>query len=136
MIKRILTYLFLITTPLSSAQTAGKEVSHFSRITYYTEHGGPVACPRSKIAITGITIAAHPDFKIGTRVFIPALKNSPIDDDGIFVVQDRGPAVTSKKASRGKRYVFDVCINPKDKRMLKFAQTMSENMDVFILPKE
>jgi hypothetical protein len=104
-----------------------------ARITYFTGHDKPVKDPKAKIGVSGITIAAHPDFKMGTRVFIPALKGSPVDSDGIFTIQDRGPAVTKKTASKGKRYVFDVCVNPKDKGMMKFVKTMPENMDVIIL---
>jgi hypothetical protein len=117
----------------NDAKAAGKLTIPEARITYYTGHSKPVADPKAKRGIAGISIAAHPDFKIGTRVFIPALKGSPVDSDGIFTIQDRGPAVTKKTASKGKRYVFDVCVNPKDKGMMKFVKTMPENMDVIIL---
>ena len=84
-----------------------------ARITYYhcyqDKWGCRVSDPKTKKAIQGITIAAHPDFVFGTKLFIPELTN--IHGDGNFIVQDRGNDVTKKKASKGKGYVFDVYCN-------------------------
>ena len=87
----------------------------YCRITYYHPYqdkwGSRVACPRTTRAKQGITVAAHPSFKFGTRVYIPDLAGKV--GDGHFVVQDRGAWVTKKKASKGKHYVFDVYISTK-----------------------
>jgi 3D (Asp-Asp-Asp) domain-containing protein len=104
-----------------------------ARITYYSGHedkwGSRVADPKTKRAKRGVTVAAHPNFKFGTKLIIPNLRGKL--DDGKFIVQDRGTAVTSKKASNGKNYVFDVFVasNNEVKRMCK---TNPEYMDVFI----
>ena len=104
-----------------------------ARITYYTNDikwGNKVACQTSKIATEGTTVAAHPDFKLGTKVFIPDLKGTL--DDGVFVVQDRGTAVTKKKASNGRAYVFDVYVK-NDEKLNRFARTKPEYMKIFVL---
>lgn len=102
-----------------------------ARITYYSDNTAKVADPNTKLARTGITVAAHPKFKFGSRLFIPALTKI-YDGDGIFKVQDRGPAVTSRKASRGKTEVIDVYVSSvKDLR--KFAYSFPQYMDVYVL---
>ena len=104
-----------------------------ARITYYStdgKWGDRVACQRSKRAKEGITVAAHPDFKFGTKVFIPGLKGKI--GDGNFIVQDRGGAVTSKKASRGKAYVFDIYVTSHSK-ISKYAYTLPEYMKVYVV---
>lgn len=72
-----------------------------------------------KKAIEGITVAAHPDFKLGQKIAIPTLRNRV--GSGEFIVQDRGSAVTKKKASHNKGYVFDVFVqsNSKSKKLIK-----------------
>lgn len=103
-----------------------------ARITYYStdgKWGNRVACQRAKRAKEGITVAAHPDFKFGTKVYIPALKGKI--GDGNFIVQDRGGAVTSKKASRGKAYVFDIYVVSHSK-INKYAYTQPEYMKVYV----
>jgi 3D (Asp-Asp-Asp) domain-containing protein len=106
---------------------------HFkARITYYNPdsyYGSKVACPKTPRAIKGITVAAHPDFKFGTKVYIPKLKG--VVGDGHFIVQDRGSAVTSKKAAYGKGYVFDVYISTSSIRDLTRQVPMW--MDVYII---
>ena len=103
-----------------------------ARITYYStdgKWGDRVACQRAKYAKEGITVAAHPDFKFGTKVYIPALKGKI--GDGNFIVHDRGGAVTSKKASRGKAYVFDIYVTSHSK-INKHAYTRPEYMKVYV----
>lgn len=82
------------------------------RITYYHPYqdkwGSQVADPKTKRAKEGVTVAAHPRFKFGQKVFIPALKG--IVGDGNFIVQDRGSAVTKKRASKNGEYVFDIFV--------------------------
>jgi len=99
-----------------------------ARVTYYCAEfpfGSHVAQPGVKKATPGKTIAAHPDFKFGTEVHIPKLNN------GKFVVQDRGSAITRKTASKGKTFVFDVfCHNRSE--MNRFAKLNPEYMDVII----
>ena len=97
---------------LSSRQNVVKK--HNCRITYYCgddKWGDQVAHSATKRAITGVTVAAHPDFSFGTKIFIPELKGHV--GDGHFIVQDRGGSVTSKKAAKGKAYVFDVYVPTK-----------------------
>jgi 3D (Asp-Asp-Asp) domain-containing protein len=103
-----------------------------ARITYYStdgKWGNKVACQRAKYAKEGVTVAAHPDFKFGTRVYIPELKGKI--GDGNFIIQDRGGAVTSKKASRGKAYVFDIYVASHSK-IRKYAHSQSEYMKVYV----
>lgn len=104
-----------------------------ARITYYStdsKWGDRVACQRSKRAKEGVTVAAHPDFKFGTKVYIPGLKGKI--GDGTYIVQDRGGAVTSKKASRGKAYVFDIYVSSHSK-IRRFAHSQSEYMKVYVI---
>lgn len=104
-----------------------------ARITYYTPYedkwGSQVACPKTRRAKEGITVAAHPDFKFGTEVKIPELKSKV--GDGTFIVQDRGGAVKSKKAAKGKAYVFDVFVSSNSK-MRAHAKYRPMYMDVYI----
>jgi len=108
-----------------------------ARITYYSvgqdKWGDKVACPKTPRAKEGITVAAHPDFKFGTQVFIPELKNKI--GDGKFVIQDRGSAVKSKKAANGKAYVFDVFVKTQ-KELWRHAYNKPMYMDVYILTTE
>jgi 3D (Asp-Asp-Asp) domain-containing protein len=104
-----------------------------ARITYYStdrKWGNKVACQNSKYAKEGVTVAAHPKFKFGTKIYIPGLKGKL--GNGYFVIQDRGSAVTSKKASRGKAYVFDVYVTSHSK-IRKFAHSNPEYMRVYVV---
>jgi hypothetical protein len=105
-----------------------------ARITYYCpgedRWGSRVASQDVKRAKPGITVAAHPDFKFGTQVYIPALKNKI--DDGKFTVQDRGRAVTSKKAARGRAYVFDVFV-ASNRAIKMMTRNVPQWADVYIL---
>jgi hypothetical protein len=103
-----------------------------ARITYYypqSPYWNKVCCKNVKKAIEGITVAAHPDFKFGQTIVIPALKGKV--GNGEFAVQDRGPAVTKKRASRGKGYVFDVFVNSNSKSR-KLIQSVPMWMEVYI----
>jgi adenine specific DNA methylase Mod len=104
-----------------------------ARITYYypqKPYGKKVSDKKTKIAKKGITVAAHPDFKFGTKIIIPDLKGKI--GDGQFSVQDRGSAVTKKRAAKGKGYVFDVFVDNKNEMSIMERRT-SEWMDVFIV---
>lgn len=106
---------------------------HLARVTYYypqPPYGSKVACSQTKYAKEGITVAAHPDFKFGTKIYIPELKNAI--DDGYFVVQDRGPAVTRKSAAKGRGYVFDVYVNSRQK-LQKLTATKPMFMKIYIV---
>jgi len=104
-----------------------------ARITYYSigedKWGDKVACPNTHRAKEGITIAAHPQFPFGTVVYIPKLKE--VIDNGMFTVQDRGSAVTKKKAAKGKAFVFDVFVSNQHK-MRKHAYNRDMYMDVYV----
>ena len=149
----IFTTLALLTVTVSATKTKNKsvinskalksEVFHIekepetikirARITYYSvgqdKYGSRNADPSSKRSKIGVTVAAHPKFKFGTKLSIPALKG--IVGDGNFVVQDRGGAVTRKVASKGKHYVFDVFVTPSQRR--KYMYKLPMYMDVEVL---
>ena len=141
--KRIAISLALALSLVSCNVAASNQAAHSvistdhkvrARITYYCpgedRYGSRVASKDVKRAQTGITVAAHPDFKFGTRVYIPALKNKI--GDGKFIVQDRGVAVTRKKAARGKAYVFDVFV-ASHRAVKKMSKDAPAYTDVYIL---
>ena len=102
-----LTFFLLFYNALSANEEDMK-----ARITYYypaPPWGNQVACPKTSKAKKGITVAAHSDFKFGTKIYIKKLDG--VIGDGRFIVQDRGPAVEKKKASKGGAYVFDIFVN-------------------------
>ena len=98
------------------ASLEGNYKQELCRITYYHPYqdkwGNRVACPSTSRAIQGVTVAAHPDFPFGTKIYIPELRG--VIGNGVFIVQDRGSAITKKRASQGKSYVFDVYVENKD----------------------
>jgi len=121
-----------VAAPLASIKGLKCGKNYTARITYYSTDnrwGNKVACQQAKYAKEGVTVAAHPDFKFGTRVYIPELKGKI--GDGSFIIQDRGGAVTSKKASRGKAYVFDIYVASHSK-IRKYAHSQSEYMKVYV----
>lgn len=107
-----------------------------ARVTYYSAYedkwGARVSDPNTKRATKGVTVAAHPTFKFGTEVHIPTLKDRI--GDGKFLVQDRGSAVTKKKASGGSHYVFDVFVAT-NSEIRRLCKTLPEYMDVYVLEK-
>ena len=135
----ILIALFLLTqcVPYSEANTSVINRAKYShvynaRITYYStdgKWGNRVACQSSKRAKEGVSVAAHPNFKFGTKLYIPQLKGKI--GNGNFIVQDRGSAVTKKKASRGKAYVFDIYVTSHSK-IHKYAHSQPEYMKVYV----
>ena len=107
--------------------------AHTVRITYYStdaKWGNQVACQQTERAKEGTTVAAHPDFKFGTKIYIPGLKGKI--GDGTFTVQDRGSAVTSKKAAKGKAYVFDIYV-ASNLNITKYAHSQPEYMKIYIV---
>lgn len=136
-IASILTALLLsLSCSLSNPSVAAKPIEgkyHNARVTYYypqPPYGSKVACSKTKYATEGITVAAHPDFKFGTKLYIPELKNSV--GDGYFTVQDRGPAVTRKSASNGKAYVVDVYVKSRSK-LQYLTKTEPAYMKVYVV---
>ena len=113
-----------------------KTEKYNARITYYSvgedKWGDKVACPKTYRAKEGVTISAHPKFPLGTIVYIPKLKE--VIDNGVFTVQDRGSAVTKKKAAKGKAFVFDIFVSNQYK-MRKHANNMDMYMDVYVSKK-
>lgn len=104
-----------------------------ARVTYYYPEGkwgSRVTAPGVKRAVEGVTIAAHPDFKFGTEVYIPELKG--IMGDGKFTVQDRGSAVTKKTAATKGRYVFDVYVSS-SKRLQELVKSKPHYMKIYVL---
>lgn len=88
-----------------------------ARITWYSNHEDKYGWHTASgaHATEGRTVAAHPNFKFGTKLFIPALK--PIIGSSVFIVEDRGSDVTRRKAATHGEYVFDVYINARNKHM-------------------
>ena len=127
MILNLITIAILALTP----QVQDKPVEYKARITYYShnsdKYGSHVADPNVKRAKHGITVSAHPDFKFGTEIEIPELEKQ--FGDGKFIVQDRGSAVTKKRATRGKAYVFDVYVED-PKLVVKYSNELPEYMVV------
>jgi hypothetical protein len=142
MIKKYISILLLFLTLFScSAQQPAavskvvekpKYVAYDARVTYYApcaRWGEQVADPKTPKAVRGVTVAAHPDFPFGTVIKIPTLSGKI--GDGVFVVQDRGSAVTRKTAAAGKSYVFDVFV--KDAAELhKMAMKKPMTMRVYV----
>lgn len=113
-----------------SALGSAKDETYRARVTYFSD-GKLVACQKAKKGIVGVSVAAHPDFKFGTRISIPALKG--IVGDGQYVVHDRGPAVTKKIASRGRAYVFDVYVRTNSEvKRLAYSKAIPTYMDVIV----
>jgi len=110
-----------------------------ARITFYNKReagGDRLASSSKERAKEGITVAAHPDFAFGTKLFIPALKDKV--GNGNFKVEDRGSAVTKKKASHGKAFVFDIYVNVKSKKdanlkLTKLEHEIGDYAEVYIL---
>lgn len=125
--------IFLLGLAACCLGSKNKRRKYRARITYYHPYqnkwGSRVACPNTKRAQYGVTCAAHPDFKFGEKIFIPELKG--IVGDGYFIVQDRGAAVTKKKASKGTHYVFDIFV--KDQLELNLlSKNQSQYMEVYV----
>ena len=98
-----------------------------ARVTYYTaaedkRWGSRVAWQKVRHAKEGVTVAAERKIPFGTKVEIPELKKAGLGD-GVFEVQDRGPHVNSRKASRGKTMVIDVYVKDRAtmRRMIRKA---------------
>lgn len=121
-----------LNTNTAKAQAVENSKQITARITYYTadrKYGTRVACSKTKRATEGVTIAAHPDFKFGTEVYIPSLAGKL--GDGKFLVQDRGTAVTSKKASKGRTYVFDIFVKTHAK-VKQFARNTPQYIKIYV----
>jgi hypothetical protein len=77
-----------------------------ARITFYTGLHERVAVGGR--AVQGVSVAAHPSYPFHTKVCIPDLYQYLGDAE--YEVQDRGSAVTSRKASHGTADVFDIYV--------------------------
>jgi 3D (Asp-Asp-Asp) domain-containing protein len=127
----LLYFCISCSSTLKSIEPKGEWIT--ARITYYTPtspYGNKVACQKTKRAKEGITVAAHPKLKFGTRIEIPELAD--VMGDSSFIVQDRGSAVTKKVASRGKTEVIDVYLNSNQK-LTKLTKTKPKYMKVLII---
>jgi hypothetical protein len=85
----------------------------------------------------GVTVAAGPDFGFGTKIYIPDLQMK-LNETGVFEVQDRGSAVTKRRASRGTAPIFDVFVHARTRhsteaKLAYFARHMPEYMNVYVL---
>ena len=118
---KIILFLLLLVQPVIA------ERKIWARITYYSpyESGGWSISADKRKNREGWGVAAHPDFKFYTKISIPMLEGK-LDKDAEFEVIDRGSAVTSKKAAKGKGYVFDVFVNKRGAALRKFVEKMPE----------
>ena len=108
------------TSPNAFFQTRKTKVTKMrARITYYSNatdsKWGSRIASSNKRAVEGVTLAAHPAFKFGTQIRIPNLKGVAVKSEPLLV-QDRGTAVTNRKASHHKEPVFDVFVYARTRR--------------------
>jgi 3D (Asp-Asp-Asp) domain-containing protein len=104
-----------------------------ARVTFYhpcKRWGSKVASPKVKYAKEGVTVAASKKIPFGTKVVIPELEG--IVGDGNFVVQDRGSAVDSKRASKGKAPVIDVFVSSASK-VNRYKTLVPDYLEIQIL---
>lgn len=106
MIKFVILKLMLLVLATSTVKGEGFFVA---RITFYADDArfGNLTAS-GKRAEKGLTVAAHPRYKFGTKLEIPEL--AKVFGDAMFEVADRGPAVTKASASGGKSPVIDVYV--------------------------
>lgn len=105
----------------SCAAPVVKDKTFPARVTVYNAHedkyGSHIAMGGR--AHEGVTVAAEHAFAFGTKLTIPAIAGKI--GDGHFVVQDRGSAVETRKASHGALPVFDVFVaSPRLYRWCKY----------------
>lgn len=96
----------LILLALCASLQAGE---FLARITYYS--GSRTAS--GKKPVQGVTVAAERKYPFGTALTIPELEG--VVSSSKFIVQDRGPAVQARKASKGKLPVIDVYVSSQAK---------------------
>ena len=124
---------------VSASKLSCVQQKMIARITFYNkrEAGGDRLASSSKgRAKEGITVAAHPDFPFGTKIVIPALKDKV--GNGNFTIEDRGTAVTKKKASHGKAFVFDIYVNVSSRKdantkITKLEHQIGDYAEVYVL---
>jgi hypothetical protein len=130
----VLGALFFSACQAVPQRTSAKHIQ--ARITYYSAHEDKYG---SKIAMggrakEGITCAAAPGHPFGQHVVIPKLAG--VVGDGTFVVQDRGSAVTKRKASHGVTEVIDIFLagtkKACKKRMVELTRKIGYYTDVII----
>jgi 3D (Asp-Asp-Asp) domain-containing protein len=103
---------------LSSCEAVPKQTSNkkgMARVTFYNKHedkyGNKIASSNTRRARRGRTIAAEKSFPFGTVIQIPWL--AKILGSSRYVVEDRGSAINSRRASGGKTPVFDIYTDSK-----------------------
>ena len=104
-----------------------------ARVTFYNpckRWGDQVASPSVKKAKEGVTVAASKKIPFGTKIKIPELEG--IVGDGNFIVQDRGSAVCSKRASKGNAPVIDVFVSSAHK-VNKYKTQVPDYLEVEII---
>jgi len=145
--RYILPILMLLASPLFAAPSIPREFKRVDpikvRLTFYHNHedayGSRVAMDPSIRAEEGVTVAAHPDFDFGSLIYIPELAG--VLGNGQFIVQDRGSAVKTKKASGGREYVIDVFLNAPtyrqaERKMKRFMREYGDYAIVYIKPPQ
>lgn len=101
-------------------QTKQNRLQRWARITFYHKHedkyGDHIACSKTRRAKRGYTVSAEHGFPFGTVLKIPWLAR--IFNTSKFVVEDRGSAVESRRASKGRTPVFDFYVGSKEMKRL------------------
>jgi 3D (Asp-Asp-Asp) domain-containing protein len=117
--------------------TTSRPATHtIARITYYSAHEDKFGSRTANggRAHEGVTCAAAPWHPFGTKVIIPKLAG--LVGEGKFVVQDRGSAVTSERASHQRAEVFDIFLagtrNACKRRMIELSKRVGYYTEVIL----
>jgi hypothetical protein len=100
-----------------------------ARLTFYTDTRVAMS-PKIK-PVEGVTVAAAKKLKFGTKLSIPSLKGI-VGNGAPFIVQDRGPSVEKRVASRGAYPIIDVFVKSRA-RVNELAKRKAMIVDVTVL---
>lgn len=100
---------------------------------YEDKYGSKIAMSSKMRAKDGYTVAAHSDFRFGTKIYIPSLLGFRGNKNAIFEIQDRGKWIESKKASKGKEYIFDFYVNTTKRKMIRLAANIPKEIDLYLI---
>lgn len=128
----IIIFAFISVACSNMSKTGANKIT--ARITTYTAHedkyGARVACSSKLRAREGECVAMEKSIPFFTKVNIPALKG--FFKDTVWAVWDRGSAVESRRASKGKFPVIDIFVNKSNKEMKKFASRLPQIVDAYL----
>ena len=134
----VLISILFVSCAVNSSETGLKNLKKIKGVStlycpFEDKYGSRIAMSPGIRAKDGYTVAAHSDFKFGTKIYIPALFGFRGNKSAIFEIQDRGKWIQSKKASKGKEYVFDFYVNTSKKHMAQLATNIPRDIEVIIL---